>query len=77
MKLYYGYCLGWIIYNDTNYSGHDGDLPGGHARMKWNKSNNLGIIYFWNSDEKPSDGPKRVELIANLEEELLKNVVNV
>jgi hypothetical protein len=40
-------------------------------------SNNLGIIYFWNSDEKPSDGPKRVELIANLEKELLKNVINV
>ena len=75
-RLYYGFGLGWLIYNDTNFSGHDGDLLGGHARMKWNKPGNFGIIYFWNSDEHPGNFYDRLLLLKDLEKELLKNLPN-
>ncbi|KYK25114.1 hypothetical protein AYK24_05255 [Thermoplasmatales archaeon SG8-52-4] len=75
-RLYYGFGLGWIVYNDTNFSGHDGDLTGGHARMKWNMSGKFGIIYFWNADEYPSNFYDRLLLLKELEKELLKNLPN-
>jgi CubicO group peptidase (beta-lactamase class C family) len=75
-RIYTGFGLGWCIYNDSNISGHDGDLPAGHARMKWNKTNNLGIIYFWNSDEYPCNNYVRIGLIADLQKELIKKVEN-
>jgi CubicO group peptidase (beta-lactamase class C family) len=73
-KLYYGFGLGWLIYNDTNFSGHDGDLTAGHARMKWNKPGDFGIIYFWNSDEHKGNYNERLKIFANLEKEILKNI---
>jgi CubicO group peptidase (beta-lactamase class C family) len=76
-RIFTGFGLGWCIYNDSNFSGHDGDLPAGHARMKWNKTNDLGIIYFFNSDEIPCDTAKRIGILADLQKELLKNVDNL
>ncbi|KYK27867.1 hypothetical protein AYK20_01925 [Thermoplasmatales archaeon SG8-52-1] len=76
-RLYYGFGLGWLIYNDTNFSGHDGDLLGGHARMKWNMPGNFGIIYFWNSDEHPGNFYDRLVILKDLEKELLKNLQNL
>lgn len=75
-RLYYGFGFGWLIYNDTNFSGHDGDLLGGHARMKWNTPGNFGIIYFWNSDEHPGNFYNRLIILKDLEKELLKNLPN-
>lgn len=73
-RIFTGFGLGWCIYNDSNLSGHDGDLPAGHARMKWNKTNDLGIIYFFNSDELPCDTAKRIGILADLQTEILKHV---
>ena len=76
-RLYYGFGLGWLTYNDTNFSGHDGDLLGGHARFKWNMPGKFGIIYFWNSDEYPGNFFDRLVILKDLEKELLKNLPNL
>jgi CubicO group peptidase (beta-lactamase class C family) len=70
---YSSYCLGWMICNDTNYSGHGGDTFGSHAMMVMNKANNTGLIYFWNSSEM-SDRIwfNKVQSIKKVEGELKK-----
>ena len=71
---YSGYGFGWLIYNVSNMSGHDGDTFGGHGKMKWNQTNDLGLIYFWNGSNTINDLYRTMSLIVDLESELLKNI---
>jgi hypothetical protein len=69
------YGFGWFLYNSTNISGHNGDTIGGHVKIKWNQTNDIGLIYFWNSSIGNSvlGLDERLDLTEKLETELLKN----
>jgi CubicO group peptidase (beta-lactamase class C family) len=55
-NVYYNfhYGLGFMVltplFEDTQYIGHSGDIPGSHTRMYMDPSENTGIICFFNSD---------------------------
>jgi CubicO group peptidase (beta-lactamase class C family) len=48
----YRFGLGWLFTEENGeiYQGHDGDIFGFHARMRFRESDKTGVIYFYNSD---------------------------
>jgi CubicO group peptidase (beta-lactamase class C family) len=48
------YGLGWYFWNGSDgktYEGHDGNYPGGKARMIRRVLDNTGVIYYWNQNK--------------------------